>query len=270
MFDQFHWQLLQLFADNGEDGGADPGENGADAGHERLRELDIPEEKLPRPKQEPSAPRTAPGDNGRMSWQEVLKDPEYNAQIQKIVRARVKDQGQSRAILQTLSPALKTLAEAHGLDPEHIDHAALAEKITGQKPDPRVREQLRFRGHMEGLRQQEAALKEVVPGFELRRELRNPLFARLTSPGVGLSVEDAFYAVHRRELQHRSMQVAAQRTRQLISNAIQSGIRRPEEAGTQAPTLTRFDYRSASPQQRQALKQEIRRAAAEGRKVYPG
>ena len=53
-----------------------------------------------------------------MSWQEILKDPEYNAQIQKIVRSRVKDQGQSRAILQTLSPALRQLAETHGLDPQ--------------------------------------------------------------------------------------------------------------------------------------------------------
>ena len=110
----------------------------------------------------------------------------------------------------------------------------------------------------------------MVPGFQLRQELRNPLFARLTSPGVGLSVEDAFYAVHRKEMQQRSMQVAAQQTRQLTSNAIQSGTHRPEEAGTQAPTLTRFDYRTASRDQRMALKKEIRKAAAEGRKVYPG
>ena len=235
---QLHWQLLQLFSEEPE---AAPGEECADAGH---------------------------GETGRMSWEQIVKDPEYNARIQKIVRSRVNDQGRNKAILETLSPALRQLAQEHGLDPEHIDHAALAEKITGQQkaPDPRAG----FRRHMESLRQQEARLQEVVPGFELRKELRNPLFARLTSPGVGLSVEDAFYTVHRREMQQRSMQVAAQKTQQLISNAIQSGSHRPQEAGAQAPTLTRFDYRSASPEQRLALKQEIRKAAAEGRKVYPG
>ena len=267
MFDKFDWQWLQLF---GEDADADTGEEEADAGQERLRELGVPEEKIHRAKLEKEAPQAAAAKERRMSWQEILKDPEYNAQIQKIVRSRVKDQGQSRAILQTLSPALRQLAETHGLDPENIDHEALAEKITGQRPDPRVREQRKFRGHMESLRQQEEALREVVPDFQLRQELRNPLFARLTSPGVGLSVEDAFYTVHRKEMQQRSMQVAAQQTRQLISNAIQSGTHRPEEAGTQAATLTRFDYRTASPDQRMALKKEIRKAAAEGRKVYPG
>lgn len=267
MFDKFAWQWLQLFA---EDADTDTGEMTADAGQDRLRELGVPEEKLHRAKQEKEAPQDAAAKETRMSWQEILKDPEYNAQIQKIVRSRVRDQGQSRAILQTLSPALRQLAEAHGLDPEHIDYEALAEKITGQRQDPRVREQRMFRGHMENLRQQEEAFREVVPGFQLRQELRNPLFARLTSPGVGLSVEDAFYAVHRREMQQKSMQVAAQQTRQLISNAIQSGSHRPEEAGTQAPALTRFDYRTASREERAALKNEIRRAAAQGRKVYPG
>ncbi len=237
---QLQWELLQRFAEEGAE--APAGVNPADAGQE--------------------------GNQGRMSWEEIVKDPEYNARIQRIVRSRVNDQGRNRAILETMEPALRQLAREHGLDPEHIDHAALAEKITGQQQarDPRAG----FRSHMEGLRHQEAALREVVPGFDLRRELRNPMFARLTSPGVGLSLEDAFYAVHRREMQQQSMQVAAQRTKQLISNAIQSGSHRPQEAGAQSPTLTRFDYRSASPQQRQALKNEIRKAAAEGRKVYPG
>ena len=137
----------------------------------------------------------------------------------------------------------------------------------GQEPSGAA---ARFRSHMEGLLRQEAALKAAVPGFALRQELKNPMFARLTSPRVGLSLEDAFYAVHRREIQQHSMRLAAQRTRSMMSNAIQSGTHRPQEAGAQSPALTRFDYRKATQQQRQALKQEIRKAAAEGRKVYPG
>ena len=108
MFDKFAWQWLQLFGDAAD---ADTGEEAADAGQERLRELGVPEEKLHRAKQEKEAPQAAAAKERRMSWQEILKDPEYNAQIQKIVRSRVKDQGQSRAILQTLSPALRQLAK---------------------------------------------------------------------------------------------------------------------------------------------------------------
>ena len=68
------------------------------------------------------------------------------------------------------------------------------------------------------------------------------------------------------------MQVAAQQATRMISNAIRSGSHRPEEAGAaaQAPSVSRFDYRNATPEQRKALKDAIRKAAAEGRKIYPG
>ena len=133
-------------------------------------------------------------------------------------------------------------------------------------------EQQKFQNQMLKLDQQANALKAVVPNFDLRTEMQNPVFARLTSPSVGMSVEDAFYAVHRKEMQAQSMQVAAQQAQQMISNAIQSGSHRPDETGTasQAPSVSKFDYRKATPAQRKALKDEIRRAGAEGRKLYPG
>ena len=114
-------------------------------------------------------------------------------------------------------------------------------------------------------------MKAAFPGFDLRRELQNPVFARMTSPNVGISVEDAYYAVHRREIQTAAMQVTAQKTAQKISNAIQAGQRRPAENGTsgQAASVTTFDYSKASRTQREALKQRIRAAAARGEKLYP-
>jgi hypothetical protein len=68
------------------------------------------------------------------------------------------------------------------------------------------------------------------------------------------------------------MKVAAQKTAEKISNAIQAGSRRPDEAGTssQAPSVSTFDYRNASREQREALKKRIRDAAARGEKLYPG
>jgi hypothetical protein len=94
----------------------------------------------------------------------------------------------------------------------------------------------------------------------------------MTSPNVGISVEDAYYAVHRNEIQTASMQIAAQKTAEKLSNAIQSGSRRPDESGvsSQAPSVSTFDYRNASRDQREALKKRIRDAAARGEKLYPG
>lgn len=276
MMNRNHWQDLQLFAEEG----AVTGEEAAAAG-QRLRELGVPEEKIRKTKAQREAAQEAPSPEGqaaadtdsrnRLTWEQILKDPEYNAQLQKIIRARVKEEGRNKAILETLDPALRQLAAQHGLDPENLNHAALAEAITRQNL-PQETPQQRFTGHIRKLQQQAQDFQRAVPGFDLRKELRNPLFARLTSPGVGLSVEDAFYAVHRKAIQQQSMEAAARQATRMVSNAIASGSHRPEESGTaaQAPSVSRFDYRNATPEQRKALKDAIRKAAAEGRKIYPG
>lgn len=268
-------QGLQLFAENS---AASAPEEKPAAGQQRLRELGVPEEKLRKTKARQENPAPAEGQaaadpdpKNRLTWEQILKDPEYNAQLQKIIRARVKEEGRNRAILDTLDPALRQLAARHGLDPENLDHAALAEAITRQN-QPQETPQQRFMAHIRKLQHQAQDFQTVVPGFDLRQELRNPLFVRLTSPGVGLSVEDAFYAVHRKAMQEKSMEAAAQQATRMISNAIASGSHRPEESGTaaQAPSVSRFDYRNATPEERKALKDAIRKAAAEGRKLYPG
>ena len=137
-----------------------------------------------------------------------------------------------------------------------------------QRENERTLEQQKFQQHIMKLEQQGEEMKKVFPNFDLRTELKNPTFARMTSPNVGISVQDAYYAVHRNEIQTAAMQVTAQKTAQKISNAIQSGSRRPDENGTsgQAPSVTTFDYRSMSPEQRKALKQRI----LSGEKIYPG
>lgn len=330
MFNHDYWRLLQLFGGEGAGsssasagegsaaGAAATGETSADAGHQRLRELGVPESKIRKPRAKQASPlpdgafrteaqvkepprqaaaaaeepkaQTETEKPARMSWDEIVKDPEYNAELQKIIKARVKDEGQHKAVLDTLNPMLKQLAKEKGLDPENIDHTALVNAVTGvyankalelgvsedtaRMLDQQQRnlEQQKFQNHVLKLQQQAAAFQNVVPNFDLREEMKNPVFTRLTSPSVGLSVEDAFYAVHRKEMQQKSMQVAAQKTQEMISNAIQSGTHRPDETGTasQAPSVSQFDYRNATPAQRKALKEEIRRAAAEGRKIYPG
>lgn len=326
------WLNLQLFAGEGAgDGGAEgatTGENNADAGHQRLLELGVPEDKIrknrayklntPTPKpaeagqeqaQEPKQKQAAAATNPteektdaptRMSWDEIMADPEYNKQMQAIIQARLRSAKGAEETLGKLTPALELLARQYGQDPANIDYDALAKSINDdesyyeqkalemgvplqtakkidneerdtarqQREQDRTLEQQKFQKHIMRLEQQGEEMKKVFPNFDLRTELKNPAFARMTSPNVGISVEDAYYAVHRNEIQAAAMQVTAQKTAQKISNAIQAGSRRPDENGTsgQAPSVTTFDYRSMSPQQREALKKRIR----SGEKIYPG
>ena len=327
---------LQLFAGEGtgDSGGeaATSGENATVAAEQRLRELGVPEDKIRKRaskvaskmptqavKTEPVAQNTeetkvesasptneTPTEEtpARMSWDEIMKDPEYNAKMQETMRNRLKTAKTAEENFNKLIPTIELLARKYNLDPNNLDYEALnkavnddddyyenkalemgvsvetAKKIDKQERDTareqaqaeRTIQEQKIQQHFIKLEQQAEAMKKVFPNFDLRKELQNPAFARMTHPNVGISVEDAYYAVHRNEIQTASMQVAAQKTAEKISNAIQAGSRRPDEAGTssQAPSVSTFDYRNASREQREALKKRIRDAAARGEKLYPG
>ena len=320
----------------GGEGGAVAGVNGVDAEHQRLLELGVPEEKLRKRAQRAKAKlpegavRTAPmkaqeqkpqeqvatatenpteekTENPaptRMSWDEIMADPEYNKQMQSVVQSRLKNAKAAEENLAKLAPALELLARKHNLDPANMDYDAIAKAISNddayyedkalemgvsleaakridqqeredarnKREEARNLEEQKLRNHFMKLEQQGEALKKVFPNFDLRTELQNPVFMRMTSPNVGVSVEDAYHAVHRKEIMARGMQVTAQKTAEQISNAIQAGSRRPDENGTtgQSPSVTTFDYSKASKAQRDALKAQIRAAAARGEKLYPG
>ena len=238
------------------------------------------------------------------TFKELMDDPEYNSEMQAIIQQRLKSSEGAEDALGKLAPAIEVLARKYGQDPAKPDYDALAKAIndedgyyedkalqmgvsveTAKKMDQQEREAARkkrqeamtleeqkFRQHFQKLEQQAAQMKVTFPDFDLQKELQNPAFARMTSPNIGLSVEDAYYAVHRKELQTAAMQVAAQKTAQKISNSIQAGSRRPQENGTsaQAPSVTTFDYRAADKQQREAFKRDLQQRWARGEKVYPG
>ena len=330
---------LQLFAGEGTGGegggeGATTGDNATAAAEQRLRELGVPEAKIRKnaskvaskmpatpaqtetsaPKEETNVESAATDEKPttedtkdapkRMSWDEIMKDPEYNKEMQAIIRSRLKSEKSAEEALGKMTPAIEVMARKYGLDAKNMDYEALAKAIndddayyedkalemgvsveTAKKVDQMERDTERQKAmeqrtlqeqaiqqHFIKLEQQGEAMKKVFPNFDLRTELKNPAFARMTSPNVCISVEDAYYAVHRNEIQTAAMQVTAQKTAEKISNAIQSGSRRPNESGTssQAPSVSTFDYRNASREQREALKQRIRQAAARGEKLYPG
>lgn len=216
---------LQLFAEAKALG--QTGEMAADAGQQQ--ESNPPERANTR-----DAAAVGPA-SSRVTWEEVKADPQFNREIQNIVKERLRSQKKEVKFLQD--------ADYEG-----------------------------FRAHFDALERQAQEMKGLFPDFDLLRALDDPAFARMTAPDVGIRVEDAYYALHRDEIQSAVMQVAAQKTAQMISDSIRSGKMRPSENGTQAQgaSVSAFDYRAATPAQRTALKKRIRDAAARGEKVYPG
>ena len=321
---------LQLFAD-GEGGGegATTGVEAVDPGQQRLLELGVPADKIRKraseavakmskgntqaqeqkpteqiPTAEPTEEEPKADAPARMSWDDIMKDPEYNKQMQAVVQSRLRSAKGAEESLQKMAPAIEVLSRKYGLDPANPDYEALSKKINddesnyedmamemgvsieeARKLDQKQRdtarqqrqeainlEQKKFQDHIMSLERQAEEMKKVFPKFDLRTELRNPIFARMTSPSGGVSVEDAYYATHRKELQTATAQASAQATAKQISNAIQAGSRRPQENGTsgQAPSVTHFDYSKASPEQRKQFKAFLESERAAGRKVYPG
>lgn len=318
---------------------ATTGVNATAVAEQKLRELGVPEDKIRKraskyalrmPKQAESAPAvtedtkeadtvaTAPTENvnpteetaeasvtpSRMTWEEIMADPEYNQQMQKVISKRLKTEKSAEESLAKLNPALEMLAKKYNLDPSKMDYEALSKAIEdddeyyeekaiemgtsvdvakrleklersnalAKAQEERTFEDQMIQNHLKSLEDQGKILKKTFPQFDLRTELSNPAFARMTSPGVGLSVEDAYYAVHRKEIQAAETQVIAQKTAEKLSNAMQANGRRPAELGTssQAPSVNTFDYRKATPEQRAELKKRIFAAAANGEKLYPG
>ena len=121
--------------------------------------------------------------------------------------------------------------------------------------------------HIQGLQQQAEDMRREVPEFSLEQALGDPVFLQLTAPGTGISVADAYYALHRQEIQRS----AARQAKEQVVSAISSGARRPMEAGTsgQSPSTLSFRYDNATKEQREAFKKELRRAWGRGETVYP-
>ena len=193
-------------------------------------------------------------ETSRPTWEALMQDPEYNRKMQEVVKSRLRAERSSEERLKVLSPALEALSRRYGV--ADGDDAALAAAIAAEPVEsPQQKAEAAIAAHFRGMEEQAA---------HLRQALRDPAFARLTAPG-GVGVEDAFFALHRGELQTAAMEAAARGAAEKLSRAIQAGARRPSENGAGAAAAPVFDYRKASREEREALKERIRR----GEKVYP-
>ena len=233
---------LQLFAEGGgaaAPAGGDGGNAASAAPHSeaRLRELGVPEERLQK----------------------------------RAKRSGQRRQGESPLSLRDIPPLGKggngeavSGEQPHG---EAQETFVLPKEGAEMSPVQTGRKSYDIRSHYDGMHRQAAEMAGKYPDFDLQKELDDPTFLRLTGPEIGLPLEDAYMAMHHREL----TRAIAERSRQELSNAIRAGSARPAEHGMEAkaPSVVTFDYKNASKSQRAAFKKQIYDAASRGEKIYP-
>ena len=252
------------------------------------------------PAQVQTAPNGAAQANGQdaaataLDWDTVIKDPAINKKLQETITKRTEA---LRGAMKDLAPALELIGRQYGLDLTDMNKAdfkALAKavteddryyedralemgvdvstirKIENLESDKRRRDaedqqrqaDEQFRSHYASLQQQAAELQKTFPNFNLDAELNNPAFFRMTSPGGGLNVKQAYYALHADEITAAKQAETARAVSTAISNSIRAGQAMPQENGTTAKSsagVTTKLYSQMTPQERAVYKQQLQR-----------
>ena len=231
------------------------------------RTVEKPARRFPTAEQPAPKPQTA-AQAPAEAWADVKKrySAEYGADVRAAVNERFKNHEAADKRLNEAMETLAAIAPFYGVQSDasgNLDLAQLKDKIQNDRhwyeqiamekgipvetamlihqlemqqkqreaENRRSLEQEQLQKHFEGLRQQEGALKNEFPDFSLEAALQDPVFVRMTSPGGGYTVKQAYFALHGDELlQRRSAQTAAE-TQKNMSRAIQSGAMRPQENG---------------------------------------
>lgn len=239
----------------------------------------------------PSQEEQTDPDSEWKAVKEKYKD-HFNADTTAIVQERLKNSKQAETTLGKLAPVFEGLGKKYGKEASDIDgiiaaytdddslyeeEAAAAgmpvsaykqlKALEADKAKHEAQEaESQAMRHIQGLIAQGEKLKATFPNFDLRTEMQNPVFQRLTSPEVGIDVETAYWTLHRQELQTAAMQVAAQKTSQKLSQSIQSGINRPAENGSRnvSPAL---DIRDDPSKWSKADREEVKRRVRNGERI---
>jgi len=243
-------------------------------------------------------PETKPERDKAKEFEDLIKGDykdEYSKRTSATIQERVKNIKASEETLSKLAPALEMLYQQKGIAPGDVD--ALVKAITDddslyeeealqrgipvetlkqmkqleretdllkRQSEERAQREL-FDRHIQGLVEQAKELQQLYPGFNLQQELQNETFARLTGPNSGISVKQAYYAVHKDEIEAAQAAAIAQRTALDMSRRVQSGSLMPQENGLgSSNVITLSDNPANWPRQR---RKEIAARAKAGESI---
>ena len=104
-----------------------------------------------------------------------------------------------------------------------------------------------IQNHIQKISDEAKQLVTEFPNFDLEAEFQNEKFRKLIDPpelgGSGISVRDAFFAVHHNEIMKSYAQAAASQATEQVANAIANNKTRPSENGLskRAPATVKDD-----------------------------
>lgn len=235
----------------------------------------------------------------KASFDDMIKGEykqDFEKRVQSIVADRLKGRDADRQKAEQMAPILEALAQKYGKDATDLqgivqavqgDNSLFEDEAnrmgvpvdvfrnmkTLEAENQRMKaaqqksaEERALHDHFQKIATQAEEMKQAFPGFDLQAELQNPLFMKWTSPQYGMSVKDAYFAIHHDEIQKATMQYAGQRATQQVAASVQAGARRPQENGMQGvgAAMIKSDPSTWS----KADRAEVRRRARNGEDVF--
>lgn len=224
-------------------------------------------------------------DNGqggqKQSFEALLKaDPDYkrayDQRVKKAIEGRFRQQRVMESEQERLNPILDILGKRYGLAADEngrYDLESLGARLRSEEAQIGAAENAAVPGEKRRgndspaaflrFHQQAEAVKQIYPGFDPGREMRNPAFGRLIAAGV--DAKTAYEAAHRDEILGGAMRFAVQQTRQKLSDSILAGAKRPVEnaLGGQSTATHIQDPAKLT----RAQREELRARVARGEKV---
>ena len=196
-------------------------------------------------------------------WEDAIADPEINRKLQETITARTKN---LREAMKDLAPALDVIGKLYGMDlsdPGKADLKAFAKAVTEddrffedkalemgvdvktakrmenleadkrrrEAEDAKRQEDAAWDRHIAKVKAEAETLKKQFPSFRMDVEMQNPAFRRMTSPEGGLSVKQAYFAVHGDEIAAAREAETARQVSAALSKSMRAGQQMPQENG---------------------------------------
>ena len=218
----------------------------------------------------------------------------YGQDVQNAIRDRFKNQADLQGQLDSIQPMLDALMKKAGVDSveelsdlimnddslyeEEAEEAGMTverykqfkalqeEHDRREQEDAEAQERSLWNDHFQRMAEQAERLKQTFPDFDLSREMENETFRRLTHPSVGVSVEDAYYTIHRNELGPQIMAYGMNRAREQMGQTIQAQRARPAEGAMHSQQSVAADVKVDFSKLSRKERDEYRRLVHAGKK----
>lgn len=273
--------------------------------HPELKKVYAQRPQVTTPQTDPAQAEEQPAEKTiQQKWDELKKGEYkelYGQDVQKAIQDRFKNQADLQRQLDELQPILEAGKKIYGVqdtaalrqavenddrlrqaEEEEAEAAGMsvdafrtmrqleAENARHTQREAQELQQQKFRAHIANLAQQAEELKKVFPDFDLRKELEDEEFMRLTSPEVGVTVEKAFFLKHGKEIAAQSMRAGMERTQKQLGQTIRAQGMRPIEGAAhgqgQPAAQAPMDFRSMTRAERERFRSQVKN----GKVVIPG